>query len=1447
MARLAESAGAGSRRWSPPVLLGVLCAGLLGPLLGGVGAASLTTAGIGALTAVGGNVLTDVLKSVVERLRPRGEEVAREDVEGELERQIQGVLAAGGERAALLRADIAGVLREVGAVGVALEAAAQTGDRELQARLAAGFMELGAEFSEFAFLLSDMRTALVTIQEELDQQGAAQQVIVDLLYRQSTEVRLVRESMWAIERQARTDSQPLAAWTDGAPYRGLVPFAENHAEVFYGREIVIAELVGVLSRHLAGDGLVMVTGASGAGKSSLVHAGLLPALARGSLSGSSASWPRRVITPGGAPLSRLATQLAVLAGLDAREVLRSLTDHPQDAHLLVRQAVQAEAERQGRRDPGRLVLVVDQFEQVFTTGDLLEEWQFVTALHSAASGPGEAPPAIVVIVVRGDFIDRCAQHAPLAVALQSSQFVVGPMAEPDLRRAITGPADAAGLEIEPGLTDAILSELRSATGGYGTGILPLLSQAMLTTWEQREGTRLTSRGYALTGGVRHAVATSAEGAYAALTESQRVLARQLFHRLTTVSYEVRPARRTVARADLLVEEQVVESFARRRLIVVGRDTAEIAHDTLLTAWPRLGEWLTEDLAEHVLLSQVVDDAAEWARSGRDPSFLYQGTRLAEVRAARPRWQADPERYPALTADARAFLEAGDKLAARGTRRRRLVIAALSGLLVLALAAAGLAARSAGEADRQRELAVGGQRLATARLLAAQAESLRPSDPRTSIMLGIAAHTLHPDSETRSSLTGTLSSTRYLDVLEHKSWVTSAAFSPDGRVLATGFGDLGTGPAGVVLWDVTDRLHPRKIGVPLTGHESAVNSVTFSPDGRTLATGSVDQTVMLWDITDVGRPLPIYAPLTSTKGLVNFVEFSPDGRTLATAALDQGILLWDVTDPKRSRRKGDPLTGPGKVTAAGAAFSHDGRFLAASRSDGAVMLWDLRHPERPRQVVLPGASVISLAFSPDGRTLAVSRYNSTASLWDLTDPAHPAQLGESFASQGGLVTSLTFSPDGRTLAADGPGNAVVLRDVTDRARPRAIGQPLTGHRGLLASMAFSPDGRTLVTGSVDGSAILWDAYGDARPHPLDPPVTNRPGGDDSDGTGKLRAAAFSPDGRILATGDGDQVLLWDTTGQHRQLGPALGGHTQEVKTVEFSTDGRILATASLTRVILWDMTDPLHPTQLGSPITRDPGLANFVTFSPDTRTLLTGSGHQEIRAWDLTDRAHPRKIDSPFPALTTVEAVYSPDGRTLAVFGPLASVTLWDTAQPPHQIWQSPPEENVVGPVAFSPDGRILATSSEDNRIMLWNVTDRTRPSRIGDPLDAHRDYVNSLTFSADGAVLVSSSDDHTVILWDLTNPARPRRMGDPVADPHIPTVTSVVLSPDMRQMALNGWDLAASPWNHAVTLWDLSSFNKIRTHPVQRACVITGGGPTAQEWARYVPDLRFQNGCAGQS
>ncbi|MFC4052203.1 AAA family ATPase [Actinomadura syzygii] len=1421
VARLAGTAGGRVRGWSPPVLVGVLCGGAFAPLVTtGVGGTALLAAATGAITSVGGNVLSDVVTSRVGRL---GEHAGGEDgggarleeVEAALASEIQRLLEAGGRRAEELRTEIAEVLEKVGLVGVALEEAARFGDGELLEALTVGLAEVGREFGEFGFVLADVRSQLRLLRDGVDEQGGQMRVAVGLLQRQATLTRILLEQVDTIEERTRSGRAqaargegPVPRW-EGCPYRGLAPFGEADREVFYGRERVTAQLVSVVSQRLAAPGLVVVTGASGAGKSSLLRAGLLPAIGRGELHEPAREWPRHVIeAPSGRPLERLASVLAPMAGLDAATVHASLADAPERAHLLVRQAVEGDARRRGLpaevAKACRLVLVVDQFEELFTVGtagegdgesadggaDAEEVAAFVAALDAVATRPcgaADAPAALVVIAVRGDFVDRCAAHPVLADALQNGQFVLGPMREQDLRLTIAGPAAAAGLELEAGLTDTIVAGLGSPAGGLGPGALPLVSQTMLTVWEHREGDRLTLRGYARTGDVTHAVATSAEDAYAGLGDPARQTARRVFVHLAVVSPPGRLTRRAVTRAELhraiapdtsVRLDQVLGAFAARRLVTVDTGTVQISHDVLLEAWPRLRDWLRGDLAGHALQAQLVQDTDEWDRNGRAPAYLYRGQRLAEVQHVRARWNTDPGRYPALPSAAAEFLAAGAAAETRRTRHRRIILATVAGLLAVALVAASIAFRAQNNADHQRDMAV-------SRQLAAQSE-LFPGDSTLSALLAAAAWRIQHTPESRARLIDILSRPDRAVLTSQPRRALSVAFGPDGRVLATGDED-----GALRLWDMDTQ---GQIGT-LTGRTEGVYSVAFSPDGRVLATGDEDGTVRLWDVAarhQIGKPL-----IGHTRE-VNSVVFSLNGKALATGSDDGTVRIWDVG----THRQSGALTGnTGPVRSV--AFSPDGRLLATGgEDDNTVRLWDVRTHRQTGALTGNTGPVRSVAFSPDGRLLATGGENdNTVRLWDVNTHRQSGALTGLTSS----VRSTAFSPDGRLLATGSHDGTVRVWDVRSHRQTGA----LTGHTGPVRSMTFSPDGKALATGSDDSTVRLWDV---ATHHQL---------GALTSYTRDVNSVVFSPDGRALATGDDDNMVrLWDM-GTHSQVG-ALTGHTSPVRSVVFSPDGKALATGSQDdgTVRLWDVGT--H-RQTGA-LTGHAGPVRSVAFSPDGKALASGGHDGTVRLWDVATHHRTGALTGHTEGVYSV--VFSPDGRVLATGGHDGKIRLWDVSTH-RQVGALTGQTGPVRSVAFSPDGKALASGGDDNTVRLWDVATR---NQTGAPLLGHTREVNSVAFSPDGKALASGSDDGTVRLWDV---ATHLRTGAPLSG-HIRDVTSVVFSPDGKALATGSDD-------GTVRLWNVAMPDDL----IGAVCAAAGRTMTRAEWARYVPPgPKFRRICS---
>jgi urease accessory protein UreF len=833
------------------------------------------------------------------------------------------------------------------------------------------------------------------------------------------------------------------AWLLGAvidsPYRGLAAFEEQDAAFFFGREAATAQVLDRMSRHTAGTGLLVVSGVSGAGKSSLLRAGVLPRIRAEGLAAApgAASWPYLVFTPTRAPLDELALRVAVLAGTDASAVRLGLQADPAGFALPARQAAltrppgpagNGDARAADGGPPSlqrRLLLVVDQFEELFT--QCPEEGQrraFITALHAAATaghGPAQAPAALVVLSVRADFEARCADYPQLAGPVQD-RYLVTAMTQRQLRMAITEPAKKAGAKVDDDLADLLLAEVRTGQpGAVGAGVLPLLSHALDQAWRCRAGQALTLADYDRAGGIEGSVAASAQRAYDRLSPAQQAAARQVFLRLTaTTSEGVDTAARAtreeltegMSAAEIRDMEAVLEAFVAERLLTLAAGTVELSHEVLLTAWPLLRDtWLADTHADRMIRTRLHATAAEWARHSRDPSYLYGGTLLQAATDTATRSGTDPARHPPLSQAERDFLHASSHAHRRTVSRRRRLIALLT-VLVLGLATATvLTVRASQQVTQQRDVLISG-------VLINQSQSVGGANPALARLLSVAAWRINPSGAARYAMLSVAARRPGIIAVltSNGGAVSSVASSTDGRTLATGNAD-GTAR----LWDMASH---RQIAV-LTGPTSAVTSVTFSTDGTTLAAGSGDGTARLWDMA-THRPsgsLP-----TSSAGAVDSVAFYPDTKTLATATTDARVRLWDVAT---HRPAGSLPTSPtGRVSSV--AFSPDGTTLVAGSATG-IWFWDLAAncvPSSPVAVLLgPAGPVSSVAFSPYGRTLAAGSGDGTIRLWDMATRRQITAL----TGPTGPVTSVAFSRDGKTLATSA-GHTVRLWDVAYLVNP-----------------------------------------------------------------------------------------------------------------------------------------------------------------------------------------------------------------------------------------------------------------------------------------------------------------------------------------------------------------------------------------------------------------------------
>jgi WD40 repeat protein len=1247
-------------------------------------------------------------------------------------------------------------------------------------------------------------------------------------------------------------------WTDGvappplvsvsgvidSPYRGLGAFEEQDAAFFFGRETAITELLGRMSRLMQGPGLLVVSGVSGAGKSSLLQAGVLPAIRGGRLAAvpGSASWPCLVFTPGRSPLDELALRVGLLAGADAAAVRRGLDADPDGFALTARQAALApssgpgrdpDGPAAGRGQPRRLLLVVDQFEQVFTQcADEEQRRAFITALGAAAGierGPDHIPAALVVLGVRADFEARCADHPQLAGPVQD-RYLVTAMTERQLRLAITEPAKTAGSQVDEDLVEVRLGDLRTRQPVVvSTGVLPLLSHALDQAWRSRTGQALTLADYERTGGIEGAVADSAQRAYDRLSPGQQAAARQIFLRLTATSSDGMDTADRATTAELAHGKSpaeaadvtaALEAFAAERLLTLAADSVEVSHEVLLTAWPLLRDtWLAETHADRIVRTRLRTVAGEWARDSRDPSYLYSGSLLEAAAGTAARVETDTRHAPLNQAEA-DFLHASRRASRRRARARQQLIAVLAALVVALSTVWIMAVRARNATASQRDLAA-------ARLLISESEAAGSTNATVSDIQSIAAWTLDPSPQSNAALLAAAANPETATITaSDDTGVDSLAFSPDGKILATGGGSPSgycTGGGPVQLWDVATR---RQLGKPL----NATLVLGFNPDGKTLATCTGDA-VQLWNVA-TGRQIGKIV-ITEPGHTLTFT-LSPDGKTLAIGngpGSGSVLRLWDVATRQ-------PIGAPTDALASGyvLAFSPDGKTLVTENDKGVLRLWRVTagHQFLPGPVLTgPGktAFIYSLAFSPNSRTIATGEgdesadNDDTVQLWNV---ATGRRIGKPLTNSMLGDQALAFSPDGTTLAAGGADGTLRVWNTTDGQQ---IAGPF-GSGGTVETMTFSPDGKTLVTGNADGTVRLWDmASATFRQIGSGSPIGRFP----------ITWAAFTPGGKSLITLTGNgTVQVWNMANRHQiaekafSVSASLGLGQLLPGAVALSPDGRWLVTGAAVLIVdhrqshqtgvaeVWDVATG----QLAGYVLPAGANVSQVAFTSDGERLVTlatsgGVDQGTVQVWSM---ANGQQIGN--PRLFRGETLTA-DGTILTV-NALGPVRRWDPVTGRQAGKPIAVHPGLISWLALSPDGKTLAVGSPNGAAQLWNVTTGQLISSM-----SGGSGITSARFSSDGAVLAtfaeSGGGNGPVQLWDVAS-------GQPIGGPVGGSSSSAAaaFSPDGRTLAIVSDD-------GAVQLWNVSYL----TDPLAQLCARIGGSITPAEWAQHVPaGPAYRNGCS---
>jgi DNA-binding SARP family transcriptional activator/WD40 repeat protein len=1195
----------------------------------------------------------------------------------------------------------------------------------------------------------------------------------------------------------RAGSLPAAS---PCPYKGLLRFEHEDASWYFGRERLVAELLGMVATTRC----TSIVGASGSGKSSLVRAGLLAALRDDALPGS-ANWPHVLLVPGTDPLLELARALALVSHAASPDSVRDrLIEAPESVSNLTTRALD------GRDPDSRLVLVVDQLEEVFTVcDDEVTRDRFLEVLVHAARDP-EARTTVVV-AIRADYYGWFAAHPEPAALLAGANVLVGPMRPDELQRAMEEPARRAGLVLEDGLVEQIFDDV-----GTEPGALPLLETALLETWIRRSGHMLTLEGYAAAGGVRGAVAQLADDVYERLSAVEREVARGLLLRLAEPGVGTDDVRRRAPLEELVVDEEharVLATLVENRLVVAGDVTAEVAHEALLREWPRLRGWLETDREGRRVQHALSSAAQDWARGQRDDDLLFRGSRLV---AALDVADAHPAEINPVERD---FLAAGrarqdsELRAARTTARRfRRLTVALALFLVVALVAAVAALD-------QRQNAQDESSRTRARQLAAESRSLLASKLAVPLLLAEESYRLDPGAAvTRGALQASVSSSSGLERLLPFGAASRTIVSRDGRLLADA-----TANGAVHLYDLA---HDRSLGAlpaaASAGHDP-VTSVLLSPDGARAGV-SVGKRIKLWDVA-TRRSVGSFR--TSRNGYA----YLADAETLFTA--DEGGIVsrWDVADPTHPVRS-DVAAGPGSP----AGFPPfmvarlDLHLLAVSYDNVALHIYQLPDAGPASELaVVPGGSG---AFSPDGTRLAVSELANTA-IYDMADRSQPvAQLRVSTPAWNAdfPFTAPLWAPDGRWVAVGSFQRVVSMLDAGDLNPWR---DPLDTHGEYASPLAVLDGGRHIVT-TVERQVGIWRV---ATRAPLARQLTGHTrtaGTSLADATASLvTSPTFLGNGQLVTAGlDDATTIVHDlATGEPRRwLSPTYGA------VVEFalSADRRRVAVVDRDwAVTVWDR---LRATKLGGVLGPDVGAspvdATFVGLSPDGRTVAVGrSSEGSVRLWDVDAGRFigaPIRVTEPGAYPPVITLVFSPHGRTVALTAATSNVILFVDARHGHVTRRIvDPRVGGFGGTAWSPDGGRLAALGLSRMLDVTSVWDTASGARLGS-VSGHEIPPFGVAFSPDGRTFATNSSE--TILWDASSFSP---IGPPldVGDESFDFGYSIAFSPD-------GTTLAAAYGNGKLATWDVDARSWAR-----RACEIAGRNLTRAEWHQYIPDRSYQRTC----
>ncbi len=1128
-----------------------------------------------------------------------------------------------------------------------------------------------------------------------------------------------------------------------SPYKGLRKFEPEDKDRFFGREQFTTKLVNQLEEA----NLVLLLGASGSGKSSVVRAGLIPWMSR-----------------------QFGDQLVVLSLTPDQDPFESLyvslRQHYRQAQVaFVREAApDTWIQLMRLKGDAHWFVLLDQFEELFTASHPERRDRFISSLLelNAALAQTHDRSIKIVATMRADFLDRLSPYPALIKATDAHRPFIAEMQPDELRLAIEQPAAQHGVAFEAGLAEEIIRDVQGQAG-----YLPLLQYSLNLLWNaevnatQFSDRTLKRETYQRLGGVRGALQQHVDQVYSSLLPPEQLAAKQIFLKLVDVSgddatgADWKPVRRRAQWSEFAnpTEQQVLLTLINENLLVSSlsdktsadqtqssRSTVEIAHEVLLTSWPQLTDWIQDNRQAIADRSRIYKDFQEWQASHSDEDLL-RGSVLERALEL----QKDAAFNQVLNGfddNTNHFINASaslrDRQRRRRDRQRRRIKIGLTIASVLITAFAVFAGMQWIEAEKQIILSTS----VYSSMLSSSNQGF--SALIASLKAGRALQRMSwsfvkPEVKRKvlTALEDSLYGVREFNTLEgHTGAVYGVSFSPDGQTLASA-GEDGT----IKLWNQQGKLLNS-----LPAHSNAmVYGVSFSPDGQTIASANADGTIGLWN-----RDGTLVKTLTGHSGAVYHVSFSADGETLASASADKTIRLW--------RPSGELLkTLTGHTDAVrDISFSPDGQMLASASADKTLKLWR-PSGELFKTITDYNRPVLSANFSPDGQTIIATSEDGTIRSWSQTGEERQRLF------LGGTIYQAIFSPDGQTIASGGGDTVVQLWNPNF-----TLVQTFIGNTEGILDLAFSPDGRTITTCSEDGMIKLWRR---------DIPWTQTLQGH----TAEVNHAAFSLDGQTIASISADKTIkLWSHDGKLRQT---LTGHSDVIHGLSFSPDGQSIVSASWDKTIkLWRVADG----QLLKTFTGHTGRIYGISFSPSrTQPLIASSSNDgTIKLWNLNGT-----VVNTLTAHTDVvhNLSFSPDGQTLASSSHDKTIKLWRVADG-KVLRTLRGHTNWVHQVKFSPDGKLIVSASHDRTAKLWQVAD----GKLLRTFVGHTDKAAGISFSPDGQIIASSSEDKTIRLWSIDGTLIMTLRG------HGGRVHGVDFSPD-------GQTLASASYDSTVMLWDLKN------------------------------------------